>query len=264
MMNRTKQSQSAFTMIEIAIVIAIVAIASGIGIAGFVRQINQSKVNSAVSIINSQLLQARQSAIATRETRRVVLYVGQLENFGSGELSGQRIDRGQIWVEGKRCEKFLFSDPAYCMDSSGRQSNIIELTEPVLIPDGVTIASIGNVIIGTDNNQTLYIEFNPRGQATKVYFAGDEDDNRANLATATELALHFIPDNEVFDVGTSERGYEDTVGNINLSNWAFGQEDNFSTERFKVNTIEIIRLTGKTRTYPYAIFGFWPSDEFIP
>lgn len=256
----TRMQTSGFTMVEIIIVIAIVGILSGIGAVGFIQQIDRSRVNSASSIINAHLLQARQSAIATRETRRVAIYVGQLEDMD--ELSGPRVDRGSIWIEAKRCEKFDFSEPAYCADASGSLSNTVELTDSVALPDGVTIASVGDVMIGPNGNLTLYIEYNPRGQATQVYFAGDESVAADNLAIATELAIHITKDNEFFETPRGERSYMDTVGNINLNDWSFAEEDNVSNERFKVHTIEIIRLTGKTRTYPYAIFGFWPSDEF--
>lgn len=255
----TTQSTAGYSMIEILIVVAIIGILAGIGAVSFQSQLKASRIGSATSIINANLTQARQMAIAMRQSRRVAIDIGELDGFSNNNLSGYRTAVPSIWIEGKRCDQFSFSENAHCLGPRDQTTpNAFIIGDPSNLPDGITIASLGRQILGPNTPSILYIEFNSRGQATKAYFEGRE--NSENLATLQELALHIVQDNEFFNYGGSDMGYVDAMNNANATRLNF-ESGEYANERLKVNTIEIVRLTGKTRVYRHAIFGGWPSDE---
>lgn len=255
-----QRNSPAFTMIEILIVVAVIGILASVGTVAFVNQIQSTRVGSATSIINASLLQARQMAIAMRQSRRVAIDIGTLTGFGDGEISGQRTQRGRVWIEGKRCERFDFSEPAYCQEQDGSVENAYTLNEEQALPEGVAVASLGDLVLGPNTPQILYIEYNARGQATKIYFDGQE--NGTNLANTEESVLHLTQDNVTFDFGQGTIGYSEALEQATIANSNF-ENGEYAKERFKVDTIEIITLTGKTRVYDHASFGAWPSDEAI-
>ncbi|MDP8245846.1 MAG: hypothetical protein P9L94_17315 [Candidatus Hinthialibacter antarcticus] len=244
-------STAGFSMVEIIVVIGIIGVMTGIGAVTYMGQINSSRVSSMTAVINTNLVQARQMAIAMRQSRRVVIDPGKIE-----DASGQRIKPARIWIEGKICEEFNFDEEAYCSKDGGPNTFII--TDPDLMPDGVSLVDVGTDLISEfnddDESQPLYIQFNPRGQLSKIYFLGGEQSARPKDRQAI---LHMAKDSAIFKKGDETRSYDDLVSQ-NLNTFAKDEEN--ANERYKINTIEILWLTGKTRVYDYAVFGFWPND----
>lgn len=238
-------------MVEIIVVIGIIGVLTGLGAVSYVNQINSSRVSSVTSIINTNLIQARQMAIAMRQSRRVVIDPGKIDSD-----SAQRVMPARIWIEGKICEEFDFDSEAFCQPNSGPNNFII--TDPDLLPDSVSLVDVGDQKISDNNTGTdpkpLFIQFNPRGQLSKIYFPGGE---RSARPKDTQAVLHLTRDNEIFKLGKKTYTYDDVVDE-NLSPTEKGEKD--AKERYKINTIEILWLTGKTRVYDYAVFGFWPND----
>ncbi len=253
---RPSRQMLGFSMIEIVIVIGIIGVLVAAGTVGYVQQLNRSRVDSAVSVLNANLQQARQMAIAVRQVRRVAIDAGSFDE----EASRTRIRRAQIWIEGKRCQEFLFRDPAACQNPSGiggaqTGPNAWQVAEPDFLPDYVTIADVDGRIPGAGNNpEIFYIEFNPRGSIGKVYFDGEESSTTYN---AIAPVIHLTRDNEVFTFGDNTGDYEFALQNGSDTTW----DEPDAKERYKIQTVEVVRLTGKTRFYDYAILNPWPLDE---
>lgn len=256
-----------FSMIEIIIVLGILAVMVGVGATSFINQANQNRLNSASRMISTTIRQARQMAIAMRQERRVVIDCGSLDNFSQNELSGVRVDPVRIWIEGKRCEQLNFEDSAVCMDRTGDLPNRIELTDVELMPDGAMIGLDGMVPGLDDTASIFYIEFSPRGSVSKVYFEGEESNTQPN---AIEPLIYVTRDNEIFNFRTRTGNYRDVVQDQLLPEWKLRNDPNQKEgdpeyledfERYKINTIEVIRLTGRTRTYDYAVLGPFPLDH---
>jgi len=246
---------SGFTMIEVMIVVGIVLVLAGIGSVGYLNTLNRNRVATGVSIIKSQLLQARQSAVAMRQSRRVAIDAGELEGMPN-DLSGQRLRRASVWVEGRQCEQFPFSGEARCKGGSNAP-NAYQVTDEKSLPDGVTIAGLDQTVTpGVDEFPSLfYFEYNPRGQLESVYFEGQEDEVGPYRYPAV---IHLIRDNERFEIDGENLTYRKIQGGIRGVDFS-SESDNFQ-ERFKVQTIEVVRLTGKVRTYPYGYQDPWPFD----
>jgi prepilin-type N-terminal cleavage/methylation domain-containing protein len=268
---RTKQlkpsAKRGFSMIEIIIVLGILAIMISVGATSFINQVNRNKLNSASRMIATTIQQARQMAIAMRQERRVAIDCGKLDGF-PGEISGVRVEPVRIWIEGKRCEQLNFEDPAVCVDQSGELENKFELTDVEVMPDGIMLGLDGVVPGLEDLSSIFYIEFSPRGSVSKVYFDGEEGSTSPN---AMDSLIYVTRDNEIFNFETKTANYNDLLGSSLFPEWQErGQRgpgnappneylDDF--ERYKVNTIEVIRLTGRTRTYDYAVLGPFPLDH---
>ncbi|MEW6234289.1 MAG: prepilin-type N-terminal cleavage/methylation domain-containing protein [Candidatus Omnitrophota bacterium] len=250
---------SGFTMVEILIVIGIIGILAAIGSVGYVKQLNQSRVDSAVSYINAKLQQARQMAIAIRQIRRVAIDAGAFDT----ESKNWRTRRATIWIEGKVCQEYLFSDPAQCENPLKRASastvpNAYEIGDPDSLPDGVSIADVDGLIPGDGGNaEIFYIEFNPRGAVSKVYFQGKEAETNYN-----EIApvIHLTRDNETFAIEGESGDYEWALSQAGSAAILFDGGDD-QNERYKIQTVEVVRLTGKTRFYDFAVMNPWPLDE---
>lgn len=259
-MNRTKRRpanrRGGFSMIEIMLVIGIIAVLIGVGATSFVQQINRSRLSSTVSIIESNLRQARQNAIAMRQIRRVAIDAGSLDGFSSDTASGVRTLPASIWIEGKICQEYDFGAGAYCQDRTGRLSNVIELSDRQDLPDGVMIGDVDGRTPGAHGEPgVFYIEFDARGAVRKVYFSGEEDTPANNLAPV----IHLTRDGEIFSIGGETGDYFTALGNTGDNSIRWGRDD--AQERYKVSTVEVVRLTGRTRVYDYAVLGPWPLDH---
>ncbi|MBZ0254779.1 prepilin-type N-terminal cleavage/methylation domain-containing protein, partial [bacterium] len=170
---RRRQS-AGFSMVEIIVVIGIIGVLTGLGAVSYVNQINSSRVSSFTSIVNTNLVQARQMAIAMRQSRRVVIDPGKFDD------ADHRISPARIWIEGKICEEFDFEGEAFCQSDGGPNNFII--TDPDLLPDAVSIVDIGTSKVSDFNTgsdpKPLFIQFNPRGQLSKIYFLDGEKSAR--------------------------------------------------------------------------------------
>jgi len=248
-----------FTMVEILIVIGIIGILVAAGSVGYVKQLNRSRVDSAVSYLNAKMQQARQMAIAIRQIRRVAIDAGAFD----ADSKNWRTRQAKIWIEGKICQEYYFSDPAQCENPLKRATastapNAYEIGDPDNLPDGVSIADVDGLIPGDgDNAEIFYIEFNQRGAVSKVYFQGKETETNYN-----EIApiIHLTRDSETFTIDGASGDYA----------WALKQSGNNAilfkdgadkNERYKIQTVEVVRLTGKTRFYDFAVMNPWPLDE---
>ncbi|MBN2329406.1 MAG: prepilin-type N-terminal cleavage/methylation domain-containing protein [Candidatus Omnitrophica bacterium] len=261
---RRLSSQAGFSLTEMLIVIGIIGVLVGYGAVNYVKKLTESRVSSGVQILNANFKQARQSAIAMRQSRRVVIYTGELSGLSNNppSLSGQFNEPMQIWIEGKICEEYPFDANATCVGGNIREPNAYELTDPQNFPDGILIADVDGRIPGYRGNpNTICVEFSPRGSIQKVYFAGQESQT---LYNEIQPVFHLIRTGEVFDLRSERGDYTNVLDEMNDQKleWANPPTEE-SLERNKVQTIEIIRLTGKTRTYDYAIMNPWPLDEFV-
>jgi len=253
-----KTETSAFSMLEILIVIGIIGVLVAAGSFGFVQQMNRSRVESATNIVNSVIQQARQSAIAMRQARRVVFHAGSLDNFPDS-LSGLRTERASMWVEGKICEEYKFDEMAWCQSGQNMPPNAYQVGDPVYLPDNVMIAGLDGRIPGVNSPSVFYIEFNSRGGVRKVYFQGEE-----NSTGVMEIAavIHLARDNETIIRSNNPVPYEAVINNADASEYRFEPTPGVNAnERYKVNTIEVVRLTGKTRIYDFGYQDPWPFDE---
>ncbi|MGC9327394.1 MAG: pilus assembly FimT family protein [Candidatus Hinthialibacter sp.] len=262
---RRLSSQAGFSMTEMLIVIGIIGVLVGYGAVSYVNKLTETRVSTGIQILNANFKQARQSAIAMRQSRRVVISMGQLSGLtdrNPPSLSGQFDEPMQIWIEGKICEEYPFDANAACVGGNRSEPNAYELTDPENFPDGILIADVDGRVPGYGGNPTVIcVEFNSRGAIQKVYFAGRESQT---LYNEIQPVFHLIRIGEVFNLGTERGDYIDVLGEMNNRKleWTNPPTEE-SLERNKVQTVEIIRLTGKTRTYDYAIMNPWPLDEFI-
>lgn len=250
--------ESGYSMIEILMVIGIIGILVGLGTAGYMTQMSSSRVESGIQILDASIRQARQGAISMRRTRRVVIDAGRLEGFVDSKMTGMRIARAAVWVEGKVCEEYPFDTGAWCSDKSGKTPNAYPVGDTAYFPDGIMVADVDRRMPGVDGNpQVFYIEFNARGAIAKVYFQGEESSTTYN---AIAPVIHLARDSEVFSVAGGTGDYKYAIGKAGSKSLQWGAED--AGERYKVQTIEVVRLTGRTRSYNYAILNPWPLDEW--
>ena len=203
-----RKKQAGFSLIEMMMVIGIIGILVGAGAAAYVSEIKRSRIDAGVRILNANLRQARQSAIAMRQTRRVAIDAGTLEGFSDNELTGIRTRRASVWIEGKRLEEYPFSGKAWGIDRTGTPpDNAYPLpgVDPTYFPDSVAIADVDGQYPGIDgNSEIFYIEFNPRGAIGNVYFDGEEESTNYNQIAPI---VHVTRPGEVYIVNGDTSDY---------------------------------------------------------
>ncbi len=246
---------AAFSMVEIMIVIGIIGILIGVGAMSYVAQIKAARVESATRMIEANFRQARQECIAKRRDLRVVIDAGALEGFPD-EMNGPRTRRAATWIEGKYLNQYDFEAAVHVAGSRDLVVNTIELTDPEYLPDAVMVGDLDGRTPGVGNPEVFYIEFNTRGSISNVYFEGEETSTNYN-----EIApiIHLTRDGEVFLVGGNSYDYADVIKRADTNNFQWGKDA--AIERYKVTTLEVIRLTGRVRRYGYAIMSPWLLDE---
>lgn len=241
-------AKSGFSMIEILMVVGIIGIIMGLGSVSYVKQINKNRVETTTIKIESMLKQARQMSIAMRLSRRVVIDVGEVLDGEDNDGDGLIDEPGVIWTEGKKSELKNYSDAG----------NIVEITDRDRLVDGVMVVDVDGKQTKTDKVQLLYIEFNSRGQVDNVYFEGGEKGNHNLIAPV----LHITRSNESFEINKQRYSYWNLTESI-LKSTSFSdaaQAEN-ANQRYKVQTLEVVRLTGRTRRYDYGVFSPWPNDQ---
>ncbi len=272
------RSQSAgYSMVEILIVIGIIGILVGGGAVGYINQLNRSRVESGASVITAKLQQARQMAIAMRQVRRVRIDVGISE---AEAKSAEDVRRGSVVIQGKYCPDFRFDSIPHCLSSQEISSirsqkstelNAYDIGDPENLPERVTIGDVDGMIPGEGSrSEIFFIEFDQRGTVRKVYFLGEESRTRYNQISPI---IHVVREKEMFTIDGNSGDYEFALRNVDKSSLLFenevdvgdsnqGQVRNVDyKERYKVQTIEVVRLTGRTRVYDYAKLSPWPSDD---
>ncbi len=257
-------NQSGFSMVEIMVVIGIIGILVGVGANSYFSQISQSRVDTGIQILNANFKQARQSAIAMRQNRRVVIDTGTLSGLEEtpAQLAGARTNPIQVWIEGKHCEEYSFDSKAYCLPGGVSSSNAYALSDPETFPDGLAIADVDGIVPGLNQNPSVfYVEFNTRGSIEKVYFDGKET---TTLYNAIQPLIHVVRAGETFEIGQDYGDYVKMLDNFGKTsmNWSNPPSEE-NKARYKVQTIEVVRLTGKTRVYSYAVMNPWPIDEYV-
>ncbi len=261
--NARRSRQAGFSMLEMLMVIGIIGILAGFGTMSYMKQVAASRVDAGIQMLNASFKQARQSAIAMRKNRRVVIDSGLLDiEINSSVTVGSRMEPAQIWIEGKICEEYPFESLAYCKSNSNDLPNAKPLNDPQKFPDGVMVADLDGLIPNLGSNaQIFYIEFNSRGAISKVYFDGKEQTTTSNLIAPV---IHLARDSEMFMIDDTSGDYTDSIGSFSSSKMKWvDPPSELNQERYKVQTIEIVRLTGKTRVYDYAIMNPWPMDELF-
>jgi len=244
-------------MVEVLIVIGIVGVLVSVGTASYISQLNRTRVESATLTIQSNLLQARQMAIAMRQSRRVVIDAGHLEGFSESppQLSGARSRRVSVWIEGKRCEEFNYEADARYLDPSGKTPNAYAVTDVDFVPDFVMIADVDGRTPGLNNPEIFYIEFNTRGAIGKVCF--DKMESKTNYNEIAPV-IHLARDSELYTVSGKSLNYTEAARSTTVK---FKDMKSDARERYKVHTLEVVRLTGRMRKYDFGILNPWPLDE---
>jgi len=155
------RSRGGFSLIEMMVVFSIIGILATIGTMSYTSFINRARLGSATDITASTLRQARQLAIATRISHRVVFNVPQ-----QGSLQEKIPLPQEVWIEKLENGKW------------------IPVSDPKRLPSGAAITSFNGREPGSGTNSTVYYaEFNYRGQMTKCYFSSD--------ATAESMSLYI-------------------------------------------------------------------------
>ncbi len=259
--NDRRSRQAGFSMLEMLMVIGIIGILAGFGTMSYMTQVASSRVDAGIQMLNSSFKQARQSAIAMRKNRRVVIDSGHLDGLPN-TLSGSRTEPAQIWIEGKVCEEYPYEVKALCKGNSTDIFNANPLNDPQTLPDGVMVADVDGFIPGLDDHaQIFYVEFNARGAIAKVYFDGKEQQTLSNQIAPV---IHLARDSEIFMINGENGDYIKNIGAFSTSKMKWvDPPSELNQERYKVQTIEAVRLTGKTRIYDYAIMNPWPMDELF-
>ncbi len=271
--------RAGFSLLEVIVVFSIISLMIGVGAVGYRNLIDSSKVGAGSSMVAAQIRQARQYAVALRESRRVVILIERLSS-GSDDQD-PAVDRLnppiKVWTEKKRTESALFGT-----------DNAVQITDAQSLTSGVTVASIylpgtstprintesGYFAKGSANDPNIsdansyyckiYVEFNPRGQLAGVYFDRGvyQESNKADSVSGGQAFLHFIQWAERIDLGDSggEKYYTELIEGSQLQKLTREDDgvDNIK-ERGKAKTIEILRLTGRVREYEYGIGLPWST-----
>ena len=246
-------------MLEILMVVGIIGIIMGLGAVSYTNQVNKNKVETTTIKVESMLKQARQMSIAARVSRRVAIDLGEEINGVDDDQDGKIDEAGEIWIEGKKSELKYYADSA----------NLEEISDRERLVDGVIVADVDGQF--TRNlKKLLYIEFNSRGQVDNVYFEGGEKNPPNTIAPV----LHITRSGESFDIddGSSSTSYKYWDLNTGIcAKTGFTVSDTdpqikkrkiaTTLQRYKVQTLEVVRLTGRTRRYEYAVFSPWPNDH---
>ncbi len=115
---------------------------------------------------------------------------------------------------------------------SQRTAKWIEVTDPKRLPGGAVITDFNGKEPGDSGNSTVYYaEFNFRGQMTKCYYSSDQQ------PTSMSLYIH------VQQFGTQV-------------------DPDAQNERLAANSVEVLRLTGRVRTYDYGYGHPFPTTEY--
>lgn len=268
-------SRSGFSLIEVIVVFSIIGVMAGVGALGYKNMIGSSRVSSASTMITAQLRQARQYAVALRQSRRVVIRIERLSSSDGGSGSQVAADRSspalQTWVEGKRDESRAYNEVL----AAGR--NAIQITDAQNLSPGITLGSVylpGYELINPLEGAAgmvrfFYVEFNSRGQLAGVYF-GDPgprlmEPQKAQSIVGGQVFLHFThwaeriqypPNGEEYYEEMLEVGKQ--LADIHSDNDAAAE---FIRERYKVSTVEVLRLTGRVREYDYGYGAPWSVKE---
>ncbi len=130
----------------------------------------------------------------------------------------------EVWIEVLKKSR----DPR-----GGSVENWVEVTEGKRLPDGVQIISFNDTKPGDRGNSRLYYaEFNFQGQMAKHRFSSDP------LKTPSlALYIHLARVGQEPDPGVAE-------------------------DRLLVSSVEVLRLTGRVRTYDYAYGTPFPTTEY--
>ncbi|HPA45603.1 MAG TPA: prepilin-type N-terminal cleavage/methylation domain-containing protein [bacterium] len=164
-----------FSLIEMMVVFSIIGILASIGTMSYTSFINRAKLGSATDITASNLRQARQLAIATRVSHRVVFNVPSQDSTESSPLPQE------VWVEKWEDGKW------------------IPVSDPKRLPSGAAITSFNGREPGNGTNSTVYYaEFNYRGQMTKCYFSSDATEG------SMSLYIHLARIGDEVDPGNEE------------------------------------------------------------
>ena len=207
--------QRGFSLIEMVVVLAIIGILSGLGAVSYTQFINRQRLTTAADIVASNLRQARQLAIATRISHRVVFSVPKSDPQ-LGDLPQE------VWIE--RLDDLQ-------SPKAGQQDSWVQVTDPKRLPAGAGINSFsGRKTADTGTSPLFYAEYNFRGQMTKSYFANDRN------PTSMSLYVHLARAGDTADPAA---------------------EDN----RSLVHSVEVLRLTGRVRTYDYGYGQPFPTTE---
>ena len=111
-------------------------------------------------------------------------------------------------------------------------SEWIQVSDPKRLPQGAVIASFSGSPPGDNGNSTVYYaEFNFRGQMTKSYFSSD------SAPTSMSLYVHLKRVGDEVDNDVEE-------------------------DRPRMNSIEVLRLTGRVRIYDYGYGQPFPTTEY--
>lgn len=260
-----RAKRAGFSLLEVIVVFAVIGILASVGALGYRSMISMNKVSSASTMIAANIRQARQFAVALRQSRRAVIQIERLD--ASGASTNPLIDRQnppvRIWIEGKRDERQPFGTV------TGARGNIVELSGSQALTHGVTIVSMympGSQGVLDPNDHLsgtvgrIYVEFNPRGQLQGLYF-GSGSITEGSEYDGGQVFLHIMEWSE--KIATEPDGEQAFYGGLIDGNRLslLGRDSEFATERYKASTLEILSLTGKVREYDYGVGSPWSRER---
>jgi hypothetical protein len=70
--------------------------------------------------------------------------------------------------------------------------------------------------------------------------------------------IHLARDSELYTVSGKSLNYTEAARSTTVK---FKDMKSDARERYKVHTLEVVRLTGRMRKYDFGILNPWPLDE---
>lgn len=256
-----RRSERGFTLTELAVVLALILLLTGIATFVWVQQRETARVSSAAGSLSTVLRSARQAAITRGINHRVVIEVQ--------DRDGRQVER--YWVErpnrsSNRGYSAFQGLPVTVWANPRRQ------TEPELFDENIDLASLRIEQTGGGPDATeanpfgtsveWYVEFNNRGVVPTRYIVNNQftDPGDALREPSELMVFHLGRANNVYDYDKDEApdGAYDLPG---IRNAGFGLDQVSINERGKVHTVILLAKTGRTRTFNYGRYDPWPGSE---
>ena len=273
--SRSRRRTSGFSLLEIIVVFSIISIMIGVGAASYRGLIDTNSVASASSMLAAHIRQARQFAVALRESRRVVILIERVAGKDIAKddpLIDLENPPLQIWMEAKRTQSKPYSEAgnAYQISDSQKLSKGVTVASVSMAGQGVydpgelTFSDHPSASSSTSEAVRIFVEFNSRGQLAGVYCDNGSivEGNKDSSITGGQVFLHFLLWGQRIALTSGAEEYYSEL--VSRGGNQLGSLERDSVERFKAHTVEILRLTGRVREYDYGYGRPWDVAKMDP